>query len=361
MTEIRELLRQVSSDQPSPSLSVDDLVRAGRRRQGAMASLVATGTTVVVVAAVVAAVGVGRSPDQAAGSASPSVTPALAITAALPTAATASTQPIVAGPFGARLPVATAHLLDGGRVLQTTLQTDRCNGGATLTAVESQQQVTLTLALGPVPTASLPMAAQPSGGPPVDNSCGPRPAAVTTTGTLVSIGAGDVRTTLLQPLGQRRLVDGATGRTIPYTSETEVRKPTWLPAGINAFGPIQPVGSQGWTQRFEPDELSGRQPLAPGVHTYELQLDQTDNAPRSLGGPATDTVAGVPARVSQLSTTATVTWWRSGRLFTMTARSLSVLCPPTPAAPQSSCHLQSSPPALATTVLLRVAASIPAS
>ena len=344
MSDIHDLLDSVSTGQPAHRLSVNDLVRAGRRRQRNVAAGVAGGTAAVVAVAAAAIVpGIGGSPSSSPAAASPTISPA--VTAQLPPAPTASTQPIYAGPAGATAPIVTAHLLIGGRTLQTTFITDSCSA-AGLSATETATTVTLTL------TTVAPVPSQRAGATyPNCVAKGQTSAYFVPVGQTLSIGSGDLRTTLAAPLGNRRLIDATTGRTIPYTSETQVETPSWLPTGWERVGDARPELAQSWATTFQTDG---------GPNPRMLMLTQTENAKDALGGAANAVVGTAPARVSGDPSTLQVRWWDGDRLFDLAylASSPTTCNAGKNGKPHDVCTVTGPAPTIARADLLQIAASV---
>ena len=343
---VRDLLDSVSAGQPhAHRLSVNDLVRAGRRRQHRVASSVAGGTAVVVAGAAALATHAGRVGSSAeVGAAS---TPPVTATTGQPDPSASAPWPVPTVTLLST--ISAAHLLANGTQVGTFVTTDGCPTAPILRVVsQGADQVVLSLAVPTQAQAQAPAAAA------AVNEASPSAAAqhcpagrIHNATNGMPAGSVEVLADLKTALGGRALVDEATGRAIPYTADTQTASPTWVPAGWLDSTGVRPVDLTAWEQDWS---------TATGL----LSLRQTFNAPDSLGGAANSTVSGQPARVVENARAVEVTWWAGGRLYDLAATGTQ-FCPlPQPSATLVGCTPASEPTGrpLSESDLLRVADSV---
>jgi hypothetical protein len=312
MTAIHDLLDAVSAGQPQATVSVDDLVRAGRRRHRTVASGVAAGTAVVVVVAALAGVTVLRQDDNHGSAADASAVPS--------NRSYSATAPIAGAPsniqaVNTHAVIPAAHLFSGGTSVGTFVETMACTRPPELTVVsQDAQQVVVSLT---VPGLGAPGQGTWLGtGATTPPSCEPFPSAGTGAEFHGPTFSGEVTAGLSAPLGTRTLVDAATGRAIPYTSDSVVAEPTWLPPGWGDGQPLQPTGLQTW-------EHSWRL----GSSAEWLSLTQTHQATADLGGTANATVGTSEARLHVTATAIGITWLAAGWKYELSDYQ-TILCNP---------------------------------
>lgn len=346
---VHALLDSVSSGQHAHRLSVDDLVRAGRRRQRMVATGVAGGTAAVVAgaAAMVSLTG-ARHTTGALGA--PSTAPAN--TAPVSTALATTAQPDPSGapapnrPFTSLLgTISAAHLLSSGRQVGAFVVTDGCQTTPGLRVVsQGAEQVVVSLQLRLTAPAAVGPSAATS---PTADDC--HLIMSSATGRVVKQSA-EVIADLDAPLGSRALIDQATGKPIPYTADTQTAYPTWLPTGwVNTSG-VRPTDLRTWEQDW-------------GTPANALlSLRQTFDAPDSLGGAANVQVNGEPARLVTGARGYELTWWSQGRLYVLTASSSQLCSFPQGASSPMHCTPAVETPGVPMTQadLLRVAESVKA-
>jgi hypothetical protein len=333
MSEIHDLLDAVCSGQPANHVTVDDLVRAGRRRHRVLAAGAAAGTATVV--AVVAAVLVVGRPG---GTALPAGGPTMPGTLATTPPAISSSSPL-AGASTATIAVITAgHVLAAGRQVGTYVT--YCSQVKPTLTVLSQDNTRVVLQLRIVMPRM-------GSGPGPGNECGqPGQASPVRPGLLSS---GELTAELTVPLGHRRLVDSATGKTIPYTRDDRTAWPTWLPAGWRDATSVHPTDLLTWQQEWQHGT------------SEQLQLTQTYHASNNLRGPANTMVGSAAARLVHHGDQQTLMWWVKGTSYTLTNAHIGVCLPGlglTSSQAPMSCPATQTGPLLDKADLLRIARSV---
>jgi hypothetical protein len=336
---VYDLLDSVSSGGPTGgSLSVDDLVRGGRRRQRGVA-FVATGTTAgvvtVAVTAALLAVPGSRRPSASPGASNPAgpSSPAPAATALVP----------LNGPVGAAIPITAANILEGGTQVTAFAETVACAGPAEATVVsQTDTQVVLSLRFGKgSPAATMSHAPVASDAP--HPACTARPSVVTEVPGAEGTIPGSYVFALSAALGSRRLIDAGSGRTIPYTTAEQFAEPTWVPAGFRQMG-MQPTDRRVWEEFWTSRE---------GGFT----LAETYNVADAVSG-ANRAVNGRPARFQ--SDQNSLEWVANGRLFELAAPETGA-CQAGTSTADTPCVVVSHLPTVSEADLLRIADSIPTS
>ena len=338
MTGIHDLLTAVSSGQPVSAVSVDDLVRTGRRRQRTLVSAVATGTAAVVALAVAASAGALQSRDPASdgGGASTSGTfgPSPSY-APVPTPSPYDGPRVVVGADGATSSIPTAHLLNGDRTVATTVDGPLCaTTSPDLTVVDqtaTEVRIKLRITGGAAQTPK--------------STCGGKIAAPPSQGSTESAGSQQEQVTLQAALGTRLLVDAATGKTIPYLSSRDAVSPTYLPQGFVQVGPVAPA-YDGWSTTYRRGSGSGAE---------SLNLEQVAQAADLQLGKVTTTVDGQPASVLVMGSSIDLRWQHLGGVLDLWYSSCRV---PINASASSYPCIKLDKPALSQSELLKVAASI---
>lgn len=277
---IHDLLDAVSADRPIiTGPTVEDLVRAGRRRRRAL-PVAAAGAAILVVAGASALVTLPGSHGRVARPSTSS--PKVMTTTARPD----DGQPVPRVGAGRTTPVTSLQLVGGKQLVAFASQ---CLGPATLTAVETGTTVRVSLSVTISPASS---------------SC---------TGA-----ATPVTTTLKAPLGNRQAVDASTGYVVPVTTSAQQLVTAEVPGGFKPAGPITPVSARSWRQWFIPVAAAT---VDQADEVIVLTQRPADGA--GIGGAATDMVGGSWGRVVRTRTTIGVTWPFESSLVTLTYRSVS--------------------------------------
>ena len=277
MTAIHDLLDAVSTGQPQLAVSVDSLVRQGRRHQRAVASGLAAAT-----AGVVAVIGLAITQPGAGGSTTTPSSP-------LQTAA-AKTSPY-SGAVTSAAVIPAAHLFGDGTTVGTYLATSGCATPAFTVVSQDAERVVLSLKMG-------------GQGGPARQKCVPFPSSGTSVADPGPSFSGEVTATLQQPLGTRHLIDAATNRSIPVTADTQAAEPSWLPRGWRDVMGVQPADLSAWSQVWQltsPNE--------------QLSLTQRYQTRAELPGTPNETVGTSPARLEVTARRLVLTWFSKGRLY----------------------------------------------
>ncbi len=299
---IHDLLDNVSSGAPGDSsVSVDALVRGGRRRQRGIA-VAAAGTTAglaaIAVAVAYAAVPGTTKPSASGGFGSPTATIS-------PAPATSIGYPLN-GPVGGAIPINGVSLLKGGTEVNALASTVMCAGTAQATVVsQTDSKVVLSLRFG----QNRSTVAAPGQPPPsrmATRDCNPRPTAVAPDPAADGGTTGTYAFTLSAPLGSRQLIDASTGKAISYTTAEEFGTPHWIPAGYRPVFVPRMTGQNVWEEMWNNRDQG------------TIMLGETYQDTTPVTGVNT-TVSGHPARFGGSRDTNTLEWVADGRHYSLWA------------------------------------------